>query len=135
MDVAKCRRLKERLSAQPGPWVASVSEFFEGNDDMAAIGCNLHPHPGLPTFHRVLSTVAGRGDVESVYVWIEDLNPTEDYWPFSDKVCVVGTVPVDDLAAALAPLKPDLVGRADLADYPQFLPEVARSSILVAWWD
>ena len=26
--------------------VVSIEEFFEGNDDLGSIGCNLYEHPG-----------------------------------------------------------------------------------------
>lgn len=45
MDVSKCNALKAELGAQPEPQIAVIDRFFDGNDDLGSIGCNLVQHP------------------------------------------------------------------------------------------
>jgi len=56
MDVSRRNRLVEKLKVKqtqvgqnPGPTV-SLEDFFEGNDDLGSIGCNLSAHPGVGGF-------------------------------------------------------------------------------------
>ena len=66
MDTAKCRAVKQELAAQPEPQLVSAARFFDGNDDLGSIGCNLSDHPGIETFRKLLVGVMDRPDVEAV---------------------------------------------------------------------
>jgi hypothetical protein len=46
MDDAKCESLKAELASQPEPQIVPIDRFFDGNDDLGSIGCNLIDHPG-----------------------------------------------------------------------------------------
>src|SRR5437762_12173923 len=109
MDEAKCQALKDKLSAQPEPQIVPIAEFFDGNDDLGSIGCNLDQHPGVGTFRDVLTGLLRRSDVQAVYAQISELDPGEDSWPFSDTVLVVGSISTDDLQKAVSSLQPDEV--------------------------
>ena len=52
MDGAKCAALKGELSKMPEPQVVPIERFFDGNDDLGSIGCNLNPHPGIALRQR-----------------------------------------------------------------------------------
>ncbi len=67
MDVARCRALKTELANQAEPQVVPIARFFDGNDDLGSIGCNLDPHPGIDKFREVLTGLLGRADVQAVY--------------------------------------------------------------------
>ena len=41
MDETKSRALKTELSAQAEPPIVAAERFFDGNDDLGSIGCNL----------------------------------------------------------------------------------------------
>jgi hypothetical protein len=88
MDDAKCQALKEQLAAQPEPQIVSVTKFFDGNDDLGSIGCNLDPHPGIDAFRGVLTGLLSRPDVKAVYAQISELDPGDESWPFTDTVLV-----------------------------------------------
>src|SRR5262245_27366125 len=62
MDAAKCRALKRDLAAQPQPPLVAIERFFDGNDDLGSIGCNLMPHPGVEAFRDVLTGLLCRPD-------------------------------------------------------------------------
>jgi hypothetical protein len=135
MDDAKCRTLKAELAAQPEPQIVSVDRFFDGNDDLGSIGCNLDPHPGIDRFRRVLTGLRARPDVEAVYARISEFDPGEGCWPFTDTVLVVGPVPVDELREAVDELQPDEVGAVEGFAVPPALTERHRSPVSVLWWD
>src|SRR5262249_27989650 len=98
-------------------------------------GCNLVPHPGIDRFRRVLTRLCTRSDVQAVYAQVAELDPGEDRWPFTDTVFVVGTVPADDLRAAVSELQPDEVGAPDGVRGPAAVSGRTGSPVSVIWWD
>jgi hypothetical protein len=82
VTISVALRAKLNAQAKESCPVLTVDEFFEGNDDLGSIGCNLSPAPPLEVFRRVLLGIAARPDVQSVLVRVtEDMG---DEWPFSD---------------------------------------------------
>lgn len=135
MDEFKCKALKAELAGQPEPQLVSIERFFDGNDDLGSIGCNLAEHPGVAAFRDVFAGLLHRPDVKAVYARISELDPGDDSWPFTDTVIVVGTIPPDDLRSAVAKLEPDEVGTAD--EFGVSIPTVDRGGLpaLAVWWD
>lgn len=144
MDVTKCKTLKQELLDQPEPQIVSIERFFDGNDDLGSIGCNLTEHPGIEAFRQILHTLSQRPDVEAIYARISELDPGEDSWPFTDTVLVAGTISAEELRSIVAPLGPDEVGRA--AEFGAFKSIVHRhgnriivhrhgNRMLAVWWD
>ncbi len=132
MDRSKRDRLVARLRNEPEPQLVAIAEFLDGNDDEGSIGCNLSQHPGMTEFRDVLTSLAQRPDVEAVYAQIAEVDPGVDFWPFADTVFVVGSIDVDELTRQLAPLEPDEVGLPPRSSVPR---QIARSRVLMAWWD
>src|SRR5262245_41743376 len=135
MDDAKCEALKAELSAQPEPQVVTIARFFDGNDDLGSIGCNLDPHPGIERFRSVLTGLLARTDVKAVYAQISELDPGEGGWPFADTVLVAGMIPTDSLRQAVGVLQPDEVGTADEFGVSPSIAERHGSPVMVVWWD
>lgn len=135
MDELKCKALKVELAGQPEPQLVSIERFFDGNDDLGSIGCNLIEHPGVAAFRDAFASLLRRPDVKAVYAMISELDPGDDCWPFTDTVIVVGTIPPDDLRSAVAKLEPDGVGTAD--EFGVSMPTVDRDGLpaLAMWWD
>jgi hypothetical protein len=137
MDPAKCQALKAELRTADEPALVPADRFFDGNDDVASIGCNLVKHPGIDRFREVLTGLARRPDVRSVHLVISDLDPGDEYWPFSDLVLVAGDVPELELRRTLAVLKPDEVG--PVGDRDSGLPAEVLAGlgprVVAAWWD
>jgi hypothetical protein len=135
VDDVKCSALKSELAARPGPRTVSIERFFDGNDDLGSIGCNLLAHPGIDVFREALIALLRRPDVQGVYAQIAEVDPGAGSWPFTDTVLVVGAIPVAELCRLLRPLQPDEVGTAaDLALAPS-VAERYGSPVLAAWWD
>jgi len=135
MDNAKCKALKAELAAQPEPQIISVERFFDGNDDLGSIGCNLIEHPGVDAFRDVLTGLLRRPDVQAVYAQISELDPGEDCWPFANTVLVVGAIPADELRSAVSTLEPDEVAAAEDFGISPSIAERHGSPVLAAWWD
>jgi hypothetical protein len=135
MDITKRNHLVEQLSSQPEPQLVPIDTFFDGNDDLGSIGCNLPEHPGIDAFRNLFARIARRHDVEAVYAQIAELDPGDDCWPFTDTVFVVGTLHADELQAELSTLQPDEVGSAEASRVPDALARMHSAPVLLAWWD
>jgi hypothetical protein len=135
MDNAKCTALKTELAAQEEPQIVSVERFFDGNDDLGSIGCNLMEHPGVDKFRDVLTGLLRRPDVQGVYAQIAELDPGEGCWPFAGTVLVVGTISVDELRATVSSLEPDEVTQAEDLGVAPSIGKRHGSPVLAVWWD
>lgn len=135
MDQSKRDRLVAALSSEAEAQVVAIETFFDGNDDLGSIGCNLTQHPGIEAFRSTFERIAKRPDVEAIYALIAEVDPGEDSWPFADTVLVVGSISSSELASELAALGPDEVGSAADFDIPPKLAATHSSPILAAWWD
>ena len=133
LDHTKSRVLKDEFADRPGPLVVPIERFFDGNDDLGSIGCNLIPHPGIDVFRDVLVGLLQRPDVEAVYARIAELDPGDDCWPFSDTVLVFGRISDNALAAAVRLLEPDEVGLGNELD--PGIADLHDSPMRVVWWD
>jgi len=133
MDEAKRIALIHKLSQLPEDALISLDEFFDGNDDMGSIGCNLMEHPGLDVFRDTLRIIASRQDVVDVLVGITEVDPGFGAWPFSDAIFVVGRIGRAELEDVLAILEPDEVERAN-EPLPPALRVHAEPAFRV-WWD
>jgi hypothetical protein len=135
MDETKRRRLIDELSSQTEHLIVPMDRFFDGNDDVGSIGCNLLKHPGIEIFCDTFSNLAQRPDVEAIYARIAELDPGQGCWPFSDTVFVVGNIPSNELRAILQQLDPDEVGRGEDYDLPEEIRRRHAEPVIAAWWD
>ena len=87
-------RISERVNhlgdvndpATPRP-LLTLAEFFDGNDVVGSIGCNLIPTPTPAEFHELLQRILTRPDVDDVRVQVTMFDAPE--WPFSDVVWIM----------------------------------------------
>ncbi len=133
MDTEKCHALKADFEFDPNPLVP-IDRFFDGNDDLGSIGCNLSEHPGIDCFREILVGLTQRPDVEAVYAQIAELDPDDDAWPFTDTVWVVGSIAPDTLQDIVGPLQPDEVSPA-VGEILASIRQKHEGHILVIWWD
>ncbi len=139
MDEVKRKSLVSTISgrgySEAGPRVlVTRQEFFEGNDDVGSIGCNLLPHPGVDTFGNVFSQIESLPGVDAVYFAITELIDEEGMWPFTDTACIVTDLPSSAFSSLLEPLMPSEIeaSKERFVNPPQ-LP--ARYRLVQAWWD
>jgi hypothetical protein len=135
MDLSKCKALKTRLGPDQYGQLVPIAEFFDGNDDLGSIGCNLDPHPGVDAFRDVLTGLLRRPDVEAVYAQISELDPGQESWPFTDTVLVAGRISANDLRSVVSSLQPDEVGDSTQFGVSPSIAEPQGSPVLVVWWD
>ena len=135
MDDAKCESLKAELASQPEPQLVPSERFFDGNDDLGSIGCNLADHPGIDTFREILTGLVRRPDVKAVYAQIYELDPGEGCWPFTDTVIVVGSISLDDLRKAVSALEPSEVATAEQFGVSPSIAKKHDAPALAVWWD
>ncbi|BEL06317.1 hypothetical protein Q0Z83_045080 [Actinoplanes sichuanensis] len=117
--------------------VVSLELFFEGNDDLGSIGCNLADHPGIEYFHATLLALRERPDVDDVRVGISEVMG-DDEWPFSDHVYVVASASAAEVLRSTAALHPEpelgsdwWTGSPPAIEIP--IPEGQR--LMTLWWD
>lgn len=135
MNEAKCKALKADLGTQPAPQIVSIERFFDGNDDLGSIGCNLVKHPGIDAFRDTLNGLLRRPDVQAVYARIYELDPGEGCWPFTDTIFIAGTISSDELRSILSPLEPNDVGPGEEFGDPTLVNQKHKGPVLAAWWD
>ena len=133
IEAIKSIALPEDIEETP---VVALEMFFEGNDDLGSIGCNLIDHPGIGFFFDVLKGIRSKPDVADVLVGIyevEEEDPT--MWPFSEQVYIITSASANEVAAWVESLTIDEIGvvsPATIKPEPD-LPE--RFELFQLWWD
>jgi len=118
-----------------GP-IVSLEEFFDGNQDVASIGCNVRPYPGLDVFYDVLCNIRSRADVQDVLVEIHEIPDDERDWPFSERVYVLTSATPDVVCGWLGVLDPSEVEEGWASEAPIAAPTLQPGMHVVgAWWD
>jgi hypothetical protein len=134
MDLMKRNRLINDYEHEEEPMVP-IDRFFDGNDDIGSIGCNLSPHPGMDVFRNCLVGLLDRADVEAVYARIYELDPGEECWPFADAVVVAGRISANELREAVNCLQADEIGPPEELGISGPLPGRDGLPALAIWWD
>ena len=137
VDPAKRESLLQAIKLQreweEGRALVTVAEFFDGNDDLGSIGCNLTDHPGMQHFRSVLESVSARDDVDEVWMQIYDLEEGE--WPFSENVLIFGTVPESAVRQVCESLQPSEVSAMHMDWAPSRAGHLAGRRYVNLWWD
>jgi hypothetical protein len=120
--------------ATPRP-LLTLDEFFDGNDVIGSIGCNLVPTPSPSDFYEQLKTIASRSDVFDIRVQVTLFDAPE--WPFSDTVWVVTTAECEDVLAWFdSSMKPDECNAATPdANVIESLIVPTGWKTLTCWWN
>lgn len=115
--------------------VVSLEQFFDGNDDLGSIGCNLVDHPGPKEFYRILRSLRDRDDVLEVLVEIHEVEEDDStMWPFSERVFVVTHCKKATLAELLSSLQASEIETGIPVPPPLMnIPEGYTAFAL--WWD
>ena len=136
------QRISERVNRLGNPDdletprpLLTLEEFFEGNDCLGSIGCNLPAAPSPQEMYAVLKAIAQRSNVLDVRVQVTSFDDPD--WPFSDTVYVMTTASVGEVASWFdEDLAPDDVwdGFQNGQVYePYSVP--AGSRAIACWWD
>jgi len=140
--MAPLERISERVRRlgdpddpdTPRP-LLSVDEFFEGNEYIGSIGCNLPGEPTPKQFRALFEVLAQRADVKDIRVRITSFDDPE--WPFSDTVYIMTTAAAEAVKTWFPEeLEPDEVWEGFLEDEtyePYAVPAHCRA--VACWWD
>jgi hypothetical protein len=89
-------RVTERMMRNGNPEERSVptplltlEEFFDGNDFVGSIGCNLDSAPEPTEFFELLQAFRQRPDVSDVRIQITCVDDPGNDWPFSDTIWIM----------------------------------------------
>ncbi len=140
MDLQKRAALIETILAFEAPPeampVVPLEAFFDGNDDLGSIGCNLPEHPGISRFRDVLTAMRARPDVQDVLVGIYEIVEDDTSWPFSETIYVLTTARASTVQQWAAELEPDEVTAGFLDGPPPGAPSLRPGMAPVRlWWD
>ena len=112
----------------------SIDEFFDGNDVVGSIGCNLDSEPSPGTFYAIFQAIAQRPDVKDIRVQITAFDDPD--WPFSDTVYIMTSATPEEVATWFPEeLKPDETwdGFVDQKYEPYTVPNGTQP--IACWWD
>jgi hypothetical protein len=120
--------------ATPRP-LLTLEEFFEGNDVLGSIGCNLIPTPTPAEFYEVLKGMRARDGVADVRVQVTEIDTPE--WPFSDVVWIITRATAIDVAAWFDDaIRPDECSVGWFARVPtEPCPVPTGMQPIRCWWD
>lgn len=136
-------RITERVNRQgdvndartPRPLLKLV-EFFDGNNCVGSIGCNLTPTPKPADFYSLLARIASRPDVGDVRIQVTMFDDPET-WPFSDTVWVITSAAPEQVASWFTEEeRPDECwsGWTDGVEFEP-CPIPPGMSAVACWWD
>lgn len=113
----------------------TLAEFFDGNDVVGSIGCNLYPEVAPQQIRAVLEQIAARDDVADVRVVVLTFDDPE--WPFAERVVVATSAAPEEVAEwfpeDLAPS--DVWDATDDDDDTEPYEVPGGTRLVVCWWD
>ena len=116
--------------------VVTLELFFEGNDDVGSIGCNLLNHPGVEKFYSTLKQIRDKSNVQNVLVEIMEYDEGDDIWPFSERVYILANAQIDEVADWVKELEICDISAGYMYGQPKSAPELNEGySVYSIWWD
>jgi hypothetical protein len=115
----------------------TLEEFFDGNDAVGSIGCNLPSEPTPAAFHALLRKLRERDDVADVLIQITCLDDPGVEWPFSDHIWFITTAD----QATVRNWFPNDLAPDGVSENPLLVPKYEEVSIpgghhaVSAWFD
>ena len=113
----------------------TINEFFEGNDIVGSIGCNLEGEPHPSELKTILQNIKNQADVFEVYIQITEMDDPD--WPFSDTAWVITTATDKEIAKFFPDkLAPNEIWEGFIEGNNYESIEIPKGNKLFAcWWD
>lgn len=131
--VNRLGNLEERGIPLP---LLTIPEFFDGNEAVGSIGCNLPGAPPPSVIRALCEKIAARDDVKDVRVLVTQFDEP-DRWPFSDAIYVMTAAEPEEVQSwfteELAPDEVFVRAFDDGAFEPYDIPPGTRP--VGCWWD
>ena len=133
--ISKISALEELEPEESLP-VVSLEDFFEGNTDNGSIGCNLIPHPGVDFIYDSLIKVRSHPMVQTVLIEIFEVDEALETWPFSERIYVYTSLPVEEISKMMKPLKYDELEYGFFKGKPSSaISPKSGMNVYAFWWD
>ena len=135
-------RITERITRHGHPdargtpiYLLTIAEFFDGNEHIGSIGCNLSGTPTPAQFRELFERIGQQSTVRDIRVQITAFDDPE--WPFSDTVFIMTSASVEEVGQWFPEdLPPDELweGFHENNHYePYAVP--AGTCVVACWWD
>ena len=116
--------------------IIGIEDFFEGNNDIGSIGCNLYNHPGINYFYSVLKNIKKDESVQDIFVEIHEVPEAKEDWPFSERIYILSRIPKEIIENWVSPLKPDDISEGWFSTTPKEAPVLSPGyKVYNIWWD
>lgn len=139
MDIQKRDALLTRVGNlndldNAAAWV-EVEQFFDGNDDLGSIWCNLHEPPeDMSRVSQFLKSIRSRSNVHGLRVLVSQYDGGEDEWPFSDAILVITEASTTEVQSWFKQFPPDEVFIEENEKLLKDLTYSGKSAVRL-WWD
>ncbi|MFL0250651.1 hypothetical protein ACJDT4_09485 [Clostridium neuense] len=116
--------------------VVSLELFFEGNNDIGSIGCNLLNHPGIEKFYSILKQVRNKPNVQDILVEIMEHDEDEEMWPFSERVYILTDEEEYEVIKWVRDLQISEISQGYMYGQPKLAPKLGKGyKVYSLWWD
>ncbi|WP_291581966.1 hypothetical protein [Clostridium sp. UBA6640] len=116
--------------------IVSLEDFFEGNDDIGSIGCNILEHPGIEKFYLILKEIRNKVNVQDVLVEIMEYDELDNTWPFSERIYILTKEEKSEISIWTKELQLDDIGEGYMYGEPKAAPKLEEGCLVYSlWWD
>lgn len=116
--------------------VVSLELFFEENNDIGSIGCNLLDHPGIEKFYSILKQIRNKTNVQDVLVEIMEYDEGDEIWPFSERVYILTDAEEDEVIKWVKQLEISEISQGYMYGQPKVAPKLREGyKVYSLWWD
>ncbi|NFT91086.1 tryptophan synthase subunit alpha [Clostridium botulinum] len=116
--------------------IVSLELFFEGNDDIGSIGCNILEHPGTEKFYSILKEIRNKPNVQDVLIEIMEYDEGDDVWPFSERVYILTDAEEEEVMKWVEDLDISEISEGYIYGQSKAAPKLSgRCRVYSLWWD
>ncbi|NFI94854.1 tryptophan synthase subunit alpha [Clostridium botulinum] len=116
--------------------IVSLELFFEGNDDIGSIGCNILEHPGTEKFYSILKEIRNKPNVQDVLIEIMEYDEGDDVWPFSERVYILTDAEEDEVMKWVEDLDISEISEGYIYGQSKAAPKLSDGCrVYSLWWD
>jgi len=116
--------------------VVSLELFFEGNNDIGSIGCNLLNHPGIEKFYSILKQARNKPNVQDILVEIMEHDEDDEIWTFSERVYILTDEEENEVIKWVRDLQISEISQGYMYGQPKFAPKLRKGyKVYSLWWD
>lgn len=116
--------------------IVSLEDFFEENDDIGSIGCNILEHPGVEKFYSILKEIRNKINVQDVLVEIMEYDGVDNTWPFSERIYILTKEEKSEISIWTKELQVDGIGEGYMYGEPKAAPKLEEGYLVYSlWWD